>query len=82
MPQPVNQHEVCRCLGLTGFFRRFVPRYAEIAKPLTELLKDSIPLKWETEQEQAFEILKNSFTSCPALQLFNPLRNLIVMQVE
>lgn len=68
MKQPVNQHEVRRYLG----FRRFVPHYAEIARPLTELLKDSVPFKWKAEQEQAFEKLKHCITSSPALQLFNP----------
>jgi len=72
MKPPVNQHEVRRYLGLTGFFRRFVPRYAEIARPLTELLKDSVSFKWKAEQEQAFENLKHCITSSPALQLFNP----------
>lgn len=72
MKQPVNQHEVRRYLGLTGFFRRFVPRYAEIARPLSELLKDSVPFKWMAEQKQAFEKLKHYITSSPALQLFNP----------
>jgi len=72
MKQPVNQYEVIRYLGLTGFFRRFVPRYAEIARPLSELLKDSVPLKWMAKQEQAFEKLKHCIISSPALQLFNP----------
>ncbi|KAL4082812.1 hypothetical protein QTP88_029468 [Uroleucon formosanum] len=75
MKQPVNQHEVRRYLGLTGFFRRFVPHYTEIARPLTELLKDSIPFKWKAEQEQAFEKLKHCKTSSPALQLVNPSSN-------
>jgi len=72
MKQPVNQHEVRRYLGLTKFFRRFVPRYAEIARPLSELLKDSVLFKWTAEQEQAFNKLKHCLTSSPALQLFNP----------
>ncbi|KAL4083907.1 hypothetical protein QTP88_029223 [Uroleucon formosanum] len=68
MKQPVNQHEVRRYLGLTGFFRRFVPRHAEIARPLTELLKDSIPFKLKAEQEQAFEELKHLGLSGMLLQ--------------
>lgn len=71
MPQPIDQHGVRSYLELTEFFRRFVPQYDEIAKPLTELLKDSAPFQWEAEQQQAFAILKNYITGSSALQLFN-----------
>jgi hypothetical protein len=43
---PTNKHEVRRFLGLSGFFRRFIPRYAQLAEPITELLKDSKAFKW------------------------------------
>ncbi|KAL4135431.1 hypothetical protein QTP88_007040 [Uroleucon formosanum] len=39
-PKPKNKHEVRRFLGLCGFFRRFIPRYAEIARPISDLLWD------------------------------------------
>lgn len=38
-PVPSNVHEVRRFLGLSGFFRRFIPKYAVIAEPLTKLTK-------------------------------------------
>ncbi|CAI6355165.1 unnamed protein product [Macrosiphum euphorbiae] len=69
---PTNRHEVRRFLGLTGFFRRFVPQYAQIAKPLTELTKNSVPFEWGHSQQEAFDTLKVKLTSNPVLQLFNP----------
>jgi len=36
-PRPRDAHEVRRFLGLAGYFRRFIVKFAEIAKPLTQL---------------------------------------------
>ena len=37
MSAPKNVKAVCCFLGLTGFYRWFVPGYSEIAKPLAKL---------------------------------------------
>ncbi|XP_016661947.1 uncharacterized protein LOC107884428 [Acyrthosiphon pisum] len=50
-PKPNNTHEVRRFLGLCGFFRRFIPRYAQ---PMSDLLKDSVPFVWTTSQERRY----------------------------
>lgn len=34
-PVPKDVHKVRRFLGLTGFFRQFVEKYAVVAEPLT-----------------------------------------------
>jgi len=59
-------------LGLSGFFRRFIPRYAQLAGPITELLKDSETFKWKEEQDNAFKELKEKLSSSPVLRLYNP----------
>lgn len=56
-PAPRNVHEVRHYLGLTSYFRKFVPRFAQIAEPLNNLLKNNVTSKL-TEQ--------------PVLQTFNP----------
>ncbi|CAI6353156.1 unnamed protein product [Macrosiphum euphorbiae] len=71
-PKPNNKHEVRRFLGLCGFFRRFIPHYAMLAQPMSDLLKDSVSCVWTTSQEAAFNELKNKLILLPVLQLFNP----------
>ena len=31
------------CLGLAGYYRRFIPNFSKIAKPLMELVKKNTP---------------------------------------
>lgn len=71
-PRPRNKHEVRRFLGLCGFFRRFIPHYSDIARPISELLKEKIPYMWTTAQEEAFKTMKEKLVSRPVLQLYNP----------
>ncbi|KAK9070431.1 hypothetical protein SSX86_010833 [Deinandra increscens subsp. villosa] len=56
-PQPSSLTTLRSFLGLTGYYRRFVPNYANIAAPLTDLLKNK-SFTWTTEAHQAFISLK------------------------
>ena len=39
MPAPKNPREVKQFLGLVGYYRKFVPRFADISRVLTHLTK-------------------------------------------
>lgn len=44
-PVPRNPTEIKQFLGLPEYYRRFIKGYNHVAKPLTELLKKSVPNK-------------------------------------
>jgi hypothetical protein len=62
-PVPNNVKEVRSFLGLASFYRRLFPRFAEIAKPITQLIRKDTQFKWETSQQTAFEKLKEVICS-------------------
>lgn len=67
-PPPTTTKALCGFLGLTGFYCRFVKNYAQIAAPLTHLLKKD-QFVWTPETQQAFEALKSTMTTTPVLAL-------------
>ena len=53
--------QVTANIGLAGFYRKFIPNFAEIAVPLTDLTKKDQPTKvtWGPEQQHTFSVLWN-----------------------
>ena len=45
-PTPANVRQIQAFLGLAGFYRRFVPGFAEIAAPMTQLLRKGTDFDW------------------------------------
>ena len=67
-PEPRTTKELKGFLGLAGYYRRFIPNFSKIAKPLTELLKKNAPYVWNDKTNEAFISLKASLTTEPLLQ--------------
>ena len=71
-PQPENVHEVRSFLGLAGYYRRFVKDFSKIAAPLTNLLHKNRKFEWVTDEEEAFQKLKQAVCSAPILVIPDP----------
>ena len=66
-PRPINKRETRSWLGLVQFYARFIPKMAEIAAPLNDLLKDRVPYIWTDICQNAFDRLKVALTTAPVL---------------
>ena len=57
-PVPTNSREVQQSLGLFSYFRRFIPSFSRIAKPLLDLLRKDSAFCFSSECKNAFQHLK------------------------
>ena len=78
MPAPTNATQVKQFLGLAGYYRKFVPRFSDIARCMTALTKkDPITKKdvefiWTDECEASFNLLKEKLCCNPILHYPDP----------
>ena len=49
IPEPTNTTEIARFLGMSNFYMRFIPHYADITEPLRKLLRKDVSWSWENE---------------------------------
>src|SRR6185369_8213855 len=64
---PTSVHQIRSFLGLAGYYRRFIPEFSRIAKPMTELLKKGVKFVWDEKCEKAFHTLREHLTTTPVL---------------
>ena len=74
--QPTTVTEVRSFLGFVSYYRRFIPNFSKVAKPLNQLLqnlegtpsqKKKFKVYWGPEQQEAFETLQKLCTESPIL---------------
>ena len=67
----LTKKDVRSFLGLTEYYRKFVPNYSIIAVPLTDATRKGQPdqVIWGDAQEKAYTVLKAMITSHPILQI-------------
>ncbi|GKB02651.1 putative reverse transcriptase domain-containing protein [Tanacetum coccineum] len=75
---PTTPSEIRSFLGLTGYYRRFIVNFSKIAKPLTSLTQKNRKYVWGTEQEDAFQTLKNNLCDAPILTLPDGVEDFVV----
>ena len=72
MPPPEDVTGVRKFLGFVGYYRKFIPRYLDVARPLTNLTRRDTPFQWTTLCQEAFEMLKSFLLKEPVLKYPNP----------
>jgi len=70
-PSPKWVKKVQAFLRLMNYYQKFVPSYAKIAEPLTQLMHKNKKWHWDKEQENAFHTLKKSLSRTAHLRIPN-----------
>ena len=83
MPRPQTKKDVRAFLGLSGYYRKFIPGYASIATALSDLTRKAQPEQviWTADCEEAFGRLKTLLCSAPVLRAPD-LENGYVLQTD
>jgi len=64
---PTSVSEIQSFLGLAGYYRRFIPDFSKIAKPITSLLQKDHKFVWTEGCELAFRTLQKLLATAPVL---------------
>ena len=72
MPPPATPKEVKQFLGLVRYYRKFVLRFADIARPLTNLTQLDQPFEWTDKCQTYFGLLKEALIKEPILRFPDP----------
>ena len=78
MPAPRTAKEVKQFLGLIGYYRKFVPRFADISRPLTKLTCHNVTFDWTDQCAKAFNHLCKLLVEYPILRYPNPTQGYIL----
>ena len=78
MPVPQNMKQVKQFLGLVGYYRKFVPHFSDIARPLTQLTRKNEGFNWTTECHKYFYMLKDYLQETPIMRYPDPAADYIL----
>ena len=71
MRPPTNPKGVGEFLGMVGYYRKFINRFAD-ARPLTKLTQKDCKFIWSDECQTGFEYLRTCLTKSPILKYPDP----------
>ena len=78
MPAPRTAKEVKQFLRLIGYYRKFVPHFADISRPLTKLTSHNVVFEWTDQCAKAFNHLHELLMEYPILRYPNPTQGYIL----
>ena len=65
---PVDVSGVRSFMGQAGYYRKFVPNFSNLAKPMTEPTQANTPFEWTTAKEGASHEQVNALISLLVLR--------------
>ena len=64
-PTPRNVTDVRSCMGIAGYYRRFIEGFSKVSHAITSFQRNGINFEWTSRCEESFQQLKNILTSDP-----------------
>ncbi|GBM62381.1 Transposon Tf2-9 polyprotein [Araneus ventricosus] len=78
IPCPRNVKQLQSFLQTCSWYRKFIPNFSDIARPLSNLTKKNIVWKWSEQEQQAFQTLKQRLVTPPVLRQVDPTKPFII----
>ena len=72
MDPPKNKADLESFLGLVNYLKKYSIDLCKAEKPLRDLMKQGVLYCWESQQQKAFEKIKEAIIKAPVLAYFNP----------
>ena len=72
MPPLKTAKEVKQFLGLAGYYRKFVTRFADLSRPLTNLTRQNVEFEWTEKCQKSFDNPRELLVKYPILQYPDP----------
>lgn len=69
---PANVKQVRQFMGLSSYFRKFVPEFAVKTRCISALTKNDVKFNWTSECEEARQYIIRQLTNRPVLVFFDP----------
>jgi transposase InsO family protein len=77
-PVPKSSKAAHSFLQMVGFYRKFIPRFAQISAPLNKFTRKDLPFIWTEAEQSSFDQLKDAITSSAVLILPDPSQPYII----
>ena len=71
MDPPQNVASLQSFNGMVNYLKKFSPVLSELSEPLRRLCKSGVKWAWESEQQNAFETIKQAIMTFPVLAYFD-----------
>ena len=78
MKPPTSPKGVREFIGMVGFYRKFISRFADAAKPLTKLTRRNSKFTWTDDCQTGFEYLKTALTKSLILKYPDPNKRYVI----
>ena len=81
MEPPRNQKGVREFLGMVGYYRKFINRFADAARPMAKLARKGVKFAWTEECQTGFEYLKMFLIEALILKYPDPSKRYVVFMM-